>query len=112
MDLAGLVSDVETADGNLTYEIVRPAERLTGQRRSRTYTPDEDFNGSDSLTFKVTDRGDPDDCGPPGPGCDGPLSSTTETVSITVNPVNDAPQASAASVSVDEEDSLPINLAR
>ena len=111
--LAALVSDVETADGDLVYEIVSgPADGdLTGSGGSRSYSPDADFNGADSFTFKVTDRGDPDNCGAPGPACDGPLSSSTETVSITVDPVNDAPLASGTSVSVDEDDSVAVGLA-
>src|SRR5581483_6685256 len=64
---------------------------LSGAGGSRTYTPDPDFNGSDSFTYQVSDRGDPDNCGAPGPGCDAPTTSTTATVSITVNAVNDAP---------------------
>src|SRR5439155_25380996 len=53
------------------------------------------YNGSDSFTYKVTDRGDPDNCGLPSTSCDGPKSSATKTVSITVNPVNDKPTASS-----------------
>ena len=111
VDLAALVSDVETADGDLTYEIVSgPADGdLTGSGGSRTYSPDADFNGSDSFTYRVVDRGDPD-FGAPGPACDGPLTSSTETVSITVDPVNDAPLASPTGVSVDEDGSLPVDL--
>ena len=113
VDLAALVSDVETADGDLTFEIVSgPADGdLTGSGGSRTYGPDPDFNGADSFTYRVTDRGDPDNCGAPGPACDGPLTSTTETVSITVNPVNDVPLASPTSVSVDEDGSVLVDLA-
>ena len=113
VDLAALVSDVETADGDLTYEIVSgPADGdLTGSGGSRTYSPDADFNGADSFTYRVIDRGDPDNCGAPGPACAGTLTSSTETVSITVNAVNDVPQASPTSVSVDEDGSLPVDLA-
>ena len=41
-----------------------------------TYTPEQDFNGGDSFTFKAND---------------GILDSNTSTVSMTINPVNDAP---------------------
>ena len=82
-----------------------------GDFTAGVYTPDADFNGSDSFTYDVTDRGDPDNCGAPGPACDGPETSTTETVSITVNPVNDAPLASGTSVSVAEDDSVAVDLA-
>ena len=42
-----------------------------------TYTPDANFNGSDSFTYTVSDGTDTD----------------TATVNVTVTPVNDAPQA-------------------
>jgi Bacterial Ig domain/Cadherin domain/RTX calcium-binding nonapeptide repeat (4 copies)/Right handed beta helix region len=107
LDLAALVSDVETADANLTYEIVTaPAH---GTATVTTYTPAGDFNGSDSLTYRVSDRGDPDNCA--AAPCDGPETSATETVSITVSPVNDTPTAIASSVSVAEDGALPIDLA-
>ena len=109
LDLATAVSDVETADGDLTYEIVSaPAH---GAATATTYTPDPDFNGTDSLTYRVTDRGDPDNCGAPGPACDASKTSSTETVTITATPVNDAPQASDASRSTDEDTPVPLDLA-
>jgi VCBS repeat-containing protein len=43
---------------------------------SFSYTPDANFNGSDSFTYEVSDS---------------LLTSSTATVTITVNPVNDAP---------------------
>ena len=61
-----------------------------------TYTPDADFNGSDSFTFTVSD---------------GHGGSNTYSYSVTVNPVNDAPVSAGGSGSVDEDqvlsDSLP-----
>lgn len=51
-----------------------------------TYSPDADFNGADSFKFKADD---------------GVLSSQDATVSITINPVNDAPVANSQSVTVD-----------
>jgi hypothetical protein len=39
----------------------------------------------------VSDRGDPDNCGAPGVGCAASQTSATQTFTITVNPVNDAP---------------------
>ncbi|MCX6854726.1 MAG: Ig-like domain-containing protein, partial [Verrucomicrobia bacterium] len=70
-------SDVD-ASTTLTYSIVTSPTNgiLTGSGTSRTYTPSANFNGSDSFTFKTND---------------GSLDSTTATVSITVNAVNDAP---------------------
>jgi hypothetical protein len=108
LNLAALVSDVETADADLTYTIVTgPAH---GDATATTYTPDQDFNGADSLTFQVTDRGDPDNCGAPGAGCDGPETSNTATVTVTVNPVNDIPAAPDASRTTDEDVPLAVDL--
>jgi Ca2+-binding RTX toxin-like protein len=108
LDLGALVSDVETSDAHLTYEVVTPPAH--GAVTAGTYEPDANFSGADSFTYKVTDRGDPDNCGAPGPGCDAPRTSSTETVSITVEPVNDAPSASPFSDSVAEDATLPIDL--
>ena len=41
-----------------------------------SYTPDDDYNGSDSFTFRTSD---------------GSLNSSPATVALTINPVNDAP---------------------
>ena len=60
-----------------------------------TYTPTANFTGSDSFTYKAND---------------GALDSNTVTVSLTVDPINDAPAALAQSLSVDEDTPLPITL--
>jgi CSLREA domain-containing protein len=49
---------------------------LSGTAPNLTYTPNPNFFGPDSFTFRVND---------------GTVNSNTATVSITVNPVNDAP---------------------
>ncbi len=54
---------------------------------SFTYTPDANFNGSDSFTYAVSD---------------GRGGSATATVSITVNAVNDAPSVGDASFQVSD----------
>ena len=58
-----------------------------------TYTPDANFNGEDSFTYKATD---------------GALESNTATVTITVSPVNDAPVAIAETHSIDEDTTLTV----
>ncbi|MGH3090634.1 MAG: Ig-like domain-containing protein [Rubrobacteraceae bacterium] len=97
IDFGALVSDVETSDANLTYDIVSgPTAQqgtLTGTGPTRAFTPAADFNGTVEIDYTATDRGDPDNCGAPGPGCDGPLTSDQKTVTITVESVNDAPVA-------------------
>ncbi|HEV7374688.1 MAG TPA: Ig-like domain-containing protein [Pyrinomonadaceae bacterium] len=81
-------SDVETTAGNLTYTVTTgPAHgTLTGTGANLTYTPNLNSNEPDSFQFTVTDTGD---------GSSGALTSTPGSVSITINPVNDAPVANA-----------------
>ena len=55
-----------------------------------TYTPALNFNGSDSYTYTICDSGTPQLC-------------DTATVSLMVNPVNDAPVANDDSYSTDED---------
>lgn len=78
-------------EGNsITYVLVSsPASGvLTGTGPNRTYSPNANFHGSDSFTYKVNDGG---------------TDSNTATVTITVNPVNDAPIANNQTVSAIEE---------
>ncbi len=56
---------------------------------SFTYTPDTDFNGTDTFTYQASD--------------DGPLDSNIATVTITVQPVNDAPVAANDAAVTDED---------
>ena len=75
-------------DGDtLTYTIVSPPTNgtLSGTGQTRTYTPDEDFNGDDSFTFRVRD---------------GSVNSNTATVAITVTRVNDAPSFTLSQTTV------------
>jgi Bacterial Ig domain/Bacterial cadherin-like domain len=108
IDLSALVSDVETLPANLTYTIVSGPSHgaLSGSGTSRSYTPDANYNGADSFTYKVTDRGDPDNCSS-GP-CSAALTSATKTVSITVSPVNDHPVVSNDRLSQTVQYSDPI----
>jgi VCBS repeat-containing protein len=63
---------------------------------SFTYTPNADFNGSDSFTYVVDD---------------GQGGTAIGTVSITVNPVDDGPSVVDDSFSTDEDVSLTIPIA-
>ncbi|MCF6386576.1 Ig-like domain-containing protein [Mycobacterium sp. MBM] len=62
---------------------------------SFTYTPDADFNGTDSFTYTATD---------------GTATSSVATVSITVDPVNDTPVAAADSFTTDEDTAVSGNV--
>lgn len=78
-----LVSD--TANGTLTLNT----------DGSFTYTPDADFNGTDTFTYKAND---------------GSADSDPATVTITVNPINDAPVATDDSTSTNEDTPVTIDL--
>ncbi|GLX81461.1 Ig-like domain-containing protein [Thalassotalea eurytherma] len=86
------------SDGTISsYNVGTPASgTITGTAPDLTYTPNTDFNGSDSFTYTVTD--------------DDGATSSEAIVSITVTPVNDDPIASAQSVSVNENESISITL--
>jgi VCBS repeat-containing protein len=61
-----------------------------------TYTPNQDWNGPDSFTYKVTDAGG---------------ASTTKTISVSVEPVSDSPVAEDVEESINEDSSAMILLA-
>ncbi|TQV87089.1 Ig-like domain-containing protein [Aliikangiella coralliicola] len=68
---------------------------LTGTAPNLIYTPNGNFNGSDSFTFKTND---------------GVVDSVTVTVQLQVNAVNDLPIAVAQSLTVEEDGTLAITL--
>ena len=92
-DITGVLAGADVDSAALTFSIVD--QPLSGDVRlddpatgAFTYTPDPDFNGQDTFTFKVSD---------------GQLESSTVSVSVTVDPANDAPSALASSLNVTEE---------
>jgi len=95
MPITLAASDV---DGDaLTYSVVvGPAHgTLSGTPPAVTYTPAANYNGPDSFTFKAND---------------GALDSNIATVTITVTPANDAPVASAKSITTYQEMPTAITL--
>ena len=78
---------------SITYSIVAPPLHgiLTGTPPSVTYDPDLNYFGADSFTFKVND---------------GAVDSNIATVSITVNPINDAPVANSFSIQTEVNTSV------
>ena len=79
-DITGqLVATDADAGSSLTYSLVADAAHGSVEVNtdgSYTYTPDANYNGSDSFTYKANDGTD---------------DSNTATVTLTVNAVNDAP---------------------
>jgi VCBS repeat-containing protein len=91
-------SDVE--NDPLTFAIVTGPTNgilsgLNPNTGAVTYTPNTNFNGSDSFTFRVND---------------GQTNSSAATVAITVTPVNDAPIANGQSVTTAEDTPKAITL--
>ena len=76
---------------NGTAEIVTDGENA-GQIR---YTPDENFNGTDSFDYTVCDDGQPERCDP-------------ATVTIDVTPVNDRPRAGDDTATTQEDEPVTV----
>lgn len=74
-------TDADSGD-TLSYQVVTQPSHgtLSGTPPNLTYTPDADFTGDDSFTFKAND---------------GKADSNTATISITVNQVNATPVLSS-----------------
>ncbi len=82
---AALVSGSGPANGSLTLNA----------NGSFTYTPNSNSNGTDSFTYKAND---------------GTVNSNVATVTITVNPVNDAPVANNDVYTVTQKSTLVITV--
>jgi len=101
-DVAKLVTATATdADGDtLTYSVTTAAQHgtVTGGTSDGkfTYTPSQDYNGTDSFVVTVND---------------GKGHTTTQTINITVTPVNDAPTITPIpTLDVNEDSSIVIPL--
>ena len=86
-------------DGNpVTYSLIGSAGHGTvvvNPNGTYTYTPDLNYNGADGFTFRVTDS----------------LGAFNDyTLSLTINPVNDAPTASSISIITNEDTAYSNNL--
>src|SRR5881396_1756841 len=94
----GVLANDTDVDGNiLTAALVSGPSQGTltlNADGSFTYTPDSNYNGSDSFTYKASD---------------GSANSATATVNFTVRPVNDAPLVNADSYTIDEDSPLIVS---
>ena len=93
--VAIILNATESDGDTLAYSIVSAPSHgaLTGTTPDVNYTPDADYNGSDSFTFLAND---------------GNADSNIATVTITVEPVNDQPVADSQSVTTEE--GTPVNI--
>jgi len=91
----GESTDVD--NDSLTYTVLTQPTHgtLSGSGKDRSYTPNSQYVGSDSLTFKVSD---------------GTVESGVVTINISVQDKNDPPVAIAQTISTDEDTSKPIIL--
>ncbi len=96
---AGVLSnDTDVENSTLTAAVVASTQQgsLTlNSNGSFVYTPNANFNGTDSFTYNAND-GDDD--------------SNTATVTITINSVNDIPQASDDSANTDQDTAVTVNV--
>jgi VCBS repeat-containing protein len=91
-----LANDTDVEGSTLTAALVAGPSNGTltlNANGSFTYTPNANYNGADSFTYRAND---------------GSLNSNIATVSITVSPVNDAPVADNDSYNTNENTPLTI----
>ena len=95
--VATTLSATDVENDALTWTIVANPSNgvLSGTAPNLTYTPNADFNGSDSFTFRAND---------------GSADSNVATFSITVAPINDAPVASDGSATTNEDTAVAATL--
>jgi DNA/RNA endonuclease G (NUC1) len=96
-------SDVETMTASLHFQVTQGPSHgsLSGTAPNLSYSPAANYNGADTFKFTVTDTGD---------GSSPALTSNEATVSITVNPVNDAPSANSQSLATTSNTPVGITL--
>jgi hypothetical protein len=71
VDIVLTATDVDQEDGTLSFEVSTPSHgELTGEAPNLTYTPNADYDGSDSFTYTVTDEQN---------------ATATATINITIN---------------------------
>ncbi|MEJ0074360.1 MAG: Ig-like domain-containing protein [Alphaproteobacteria bacterium] len=92
--ISGTLVATDVDGPSLTYSLGTQAANGTvavNPDGSYTYTPAQDFNGTDSFTFTASD---------------GTAGSNAATISLTVNPVNDPPVAQDGSASGNEDTAI------
>ena len=98
VDIDILANDSDVDNDTLTPSIDVTATNgvaVLNADNTITYTPNADYNGTDSITYSVSD---------------GNGSTQTTSVNITINAINDAPVANDDAVSVDEDGQINIDV--
>jgi len=91
------ISDVDDNTGFTAHIVAQPSEgAVTVSGQNYTYTPPENWSGATSFTYRVKD--------------DGGLYSETETATVTVIAVNDAPVAGDLTFDTDEDTAETITI--
>jgi hypothetical protein len=88
-------SDVDGDPLSIEFGTAPSHGAITNTGLSVTYTPNPNYNGTDSFTYRVSD---------------GQVASEWKTVDLLVNPANDAPTADSKSASTSEDQSVVIAL--
>lgn len=105
VDLLELVSDVETPPEAITFAVsgaTHGTVALLSDGHTARFTPSANFNGSGAgFTFTVTDTGD---------GTSAPITSSPTAVTVSVNPVNDAPAAVADTAATSQGTAVNIDV--
>ena len=97
---SGTMPGTDPDNDPLTFSIVnQPVHGLLSLLDSAvgtySYTPAANYNGSDSFTFKVND---------------GQADSAVATAAITISPVNDPPEANNDTATVNEDQSITVDV--
>jgi uncharacterized repeat protein (TIGR01451 family) len=96
IDVLANDSDIDVGDTLSVSEVTQGANgSVTNNGGDVTYTPNSDFNGSDSFTYTVSD---------------GNGGGDTATVNVTVNPVNDPPVAEDDIADTEEDTPVTIDV--
>ncbi len=95
IDITLTASDIDNDEITFSINTEPTNGTINGTLPNITYTPNPDYNGTDSIVFSVDD---------------GNFATDTGTISITVNPINDAPIANDSTVQTNQDTELVIAL--
>ncbi len=103
VDLRTLVDDLETPDNDLIFTVTNATNGVVAlnDKYFAQFTPTSNYNGSGSFHFLVTDTGE---------GTSDPITVGPVTIDVTINPVNDSPQATGDSAIIQEDTQITFDL--